>query len=547
MDAIVAKPYIAAAEQKLHYNDYVLTLADQILTELAAALNRFHETEHSKRYWNIVLGHWLQRYVSVAFDRYQTLDEAIKNYEVDGTTIFEATDYSLATRDSESFIWACNDDSWNHVLLSRLITYRGDIDANVDSTSLRGSFSVIRKETRERRAQIIRLIRKIVNRVNPILARDTDAFIVNSYLPIWEGIKLQLALGQVPQAWQSPSIASAPPDTGARANVILEHGQHKGFENYVRRQLPALIPTCYLEGYRAIARKAEALPWPKRPKFIYTSNNFDMDEFFKVWTGSKIEIGVPYYIGQHGGYQPNRARPKQPEIVISDRFLTWGWTDERKENIPAFAFKIVATRPKEFDPKGGLLLIEQPLPHWLGPLYLNTLDYYEYGVYAESQFCFAEALPTRIHRELTVRLHGTFKRLAWSDEERWRDRSPNTKIEPGIAHIQKLIAKSRLVVHSYDSTGIRETLALNIPTMCFWSGGLDHLLPSARPYYELLNSAEILIGSPKRAAELVALRWDNISKWWESTSVQNAREEFCSQYARTEAHPVRTMKRLLTS
>jgi len=42
------------------------------------------------------------------------------------------------------------------------------------------------------------------------------------------------------------------------------------------------------------------------------------------------------------------------------------------------------------------------------------------------------------------------------------------------------------------------------------------------------------------------LHWDDIEKWWGSDEVQNARKLFCQHYARTEKHPVRTLKYLLT-
>ena len=131
------------------------------------------------------------------------------------------------------------------------------------------------------------------------------------------------------------------------------------------------------------------------------------------------------------------------------------------------------------------------------------------------------------------------------EDLRWRDRCPHTKIELGIINIGKLIKKNRLVVHSYDSTGLLETLSLNIPTMCFWRDGLNHLLPSAKPYYELLADAGILFFSPEETAKSIALHWDDISGWWESEKVQDAIQVFCQQYARTVAHPVRELKNLL--
>ena len=103
-----------------------------------------------------------------------------------------------------------------------------------------------------------------------------------------------------------------------------------------------------------------------------------------------------------------------------------------------------------------------------------------------------------------------------------------------------------LTIYSYDSTGILESLALNIPIMCFWHKGMDDFLPSAKPYYKLLRNAGILHDSPEQAAAMVTRHCRNVGEWWESPKVQTAREQFCAQYARIEKKPVRTLKHLLT-
>ena len=115
MDATVAVPYGLQAEQKERDLNYLNVLSSQLLVEVADLLNAHHNTRHSLRYWNIVLGHWLARYVETAFNRYFTLEQALKNHDVSGTAIFDSNEYSLVTNDSLTCIRACNDDIWNHV------------------------------------------------------------------------------------------------------------------------------------------------------------------------------------------------------------------------------------------------------------------------------------------------------------------------------------------------------------------------------------------------------------------------------------------------
>lgn len=553
MDAVVAEPYGLEAGQKKRDLAYVEALSDQLLSELTASLNAYHHTQHNSRYWKIVLGRWLLRFVAVTFNRYHTLEQALNNYDVSGTTAFESAGYSLATDDSTNFIRAYNNDIWNHVIYSRILNYWGQVRIECDLEALRGVSGFkplpgVRGFTPQKAKGTVlkRLALYVVNKILPKFSRERDAFIISSYLPRTEEIKLQLSLLQCPQFWRSPPLNVAVHDAEKRRQFKLNMEGYHGFERFIRLSLPEIIPICYLEGYGQLVQQVESLPWPKRPQFIYTANNFDMDEIFKLWTGSRVEEGIPYIAGQHGNHAGTHVywgKQYVTEQAASSKFLTWGWTNDDANNIPAFVFTIAGKKFKRCNSKGGLLLIEFDNQDRQGP----QDDYFEFGIFQEEQFRFVERLPEAIRHQLVIRLHPSSRNSCWSGKQRWKDISPNTHIEPYGTPLQNLIDQSRLVVHSYDSTGILETLALNIPTICFWHGGLNHLLPSAKPYFELLRSAGILADTPEQAAKFITCHWGNIGEWWESSKVQDARETFCNQYARVEKNPIRTLKRLLTT
>ena len=546
MDAEVAAPYGLEPLQKDRDLSYVQSLSSQLLSESTVALNRIHGTGHTQRYWQIVIGQWLQRYVAVAFNRYSTLKQALDAHEVSGTTLFDSSSYSLATNDSLDFIWASNDDEWNHVFCGDVLRLLRTVDPDIEPAALREKTGFTQPVNHRPPAKPTGkdYVISAASRLLPKLARKGDAFITNTYLPPRVEARLEISLGQVPQFWKREPVKIVAPDAQVRRAFPLDEGDHTGFERFVRQQLSKVIPTCYLEGYRELVAQTGQLPWPARPRFIFTSNNFDTDEPFKAWTASKVEEGIPYFTGQHGNnYGTLRGSEKWTELVTCDAFYTWGWTNGSPKNVPAFLFKTAGRKAPSRDPKGGLMLIELPQTHRITP----QDSYYEFGLYQEDQFKFVSALPDRIRKELTVRMHPGSRQTRWSDEKRWADRSPGVPVDTGEASIRRLLERNRLVVHSYDSTGILETLAWNIPTLCFWQNGLDHLLPSAKPFYELLREAGILADTPEQAATLADLRWDNIDEWWDSAKVQEARKTFCAEYARTERMPVLTLRQLLLS
>lgn len=542
MDAIVAAPYGLVPGQKERDLAYILQLTDQLQIELVDVLNRFHKTNHGLRYWQILLGHWLRRYVEVVFNRYCSLEQALNTYNVSGTTSFECVNYSLVTSSSLEFIWAACDDIWNHVLYARIIKDLGRPRAEYLPTLTGVSRFRYSHNSRSRRG-VKGAIRVFLSKTLSLFCRTRDAYIASTYLTLWQELKLQISFGQFPQLWDSPALEEVEPDPDSRRNIRLPDAGTTPFERFARTMLSECLPTCYLEGYESLLRQTRRQPWPEKPRFIFVSNRFDTDEIFKAWVGQQVGLGTPYIVGQHGNnFGTLVGSLNWPELRTCDRYLTWGWQSKDPKHVPAFIFKTSSSPIKHDSLDGGLLLIEFFGTNRFGP----EDSYFDFGVFQEEQFRFVAALPRHIHDRLTVRIHPSHKLYRWFDEQRWADRSPSTHLETRPVPINCLIADSRLVVHAYDSTGILETLSMNIPTMCFWHGGLQHLDQSAKPYYEMLRCAGILHDSPECAAKMVAAHWNDLAGWWNGPDVQNARQVFCQNYARVERKPIQALKQRLT-
>lgn len=542
LDAVVATPVGADLVQRKREFESLQALAGRLLQELTASLNAEHGTHHNERYWNIVLGHWLSRYLSLSFNRYESVERALAEHKIDGTAVLDFDTYTLATQDSLSFLWASNDKIWNHVFYARALQHLGGppLEQRVPVQQITGY--IIPAAAADPRSGMRSRLVAWARHLLPKLSRETDAVVLDTHLTRLNELLLQLRMGQVPQLWSSPRPLALSIDLSRRKRLIEASG--KGFEHFSRELLGEVIPACFLEGYLPLTAAVDALPWPTRPKFIYTASSFDIDEGFKLWTASKVAQGAPYFTGQHGaGYGAHLYMQTKyaPELTTSDAFLTWGWTDGTPKTVPAFIFNAAGLKERRSIYDGGLLLVEasmlNQITHWD--------NYYEFSLYQEDQFLFAATLPEQIRHQLTVRLHGSHRKFEWNDVRRWQERDPEIVIDTGSIPIGRQMEKSRLIVYAYDSTGILECLRLNIPVLGFWRNGLSHLSEDAQPHYHQLIDAGILLSGPEEVAHRVSELWDNIAPWWNSAEVQRARAAFCMQFARTSAHPVRDLKTAL--
>lgn len=519
-------------------------IENDLFPKFCAVLNVLHGTEHGERFWKIVLGHWFRRYVHLVFNRLRSLEVCLDSNEIASLSVFTSEEGALVTRDSNTFNWCIQDDNWNDILLGKLFAVLDLHDLSVEyikkeisgADTPHSTFIVSRSQ--RGKEKIYQLVRNWAR----YLSRNSDALIVNSYLPLQQEFKLSLCLTQFPQWWISPRPKlDQRVDLKLRAEAAekLATNSLDNIEKAINSLLFDLLPICYLEGFSSILKSVEELEWPKKPKFIFTSNNYDSDEIFKLWTATKVELGVKYFVGQHGN-NFGTARYENPTVeeASSDVYITWGWSEGMPQHIPAFNFRTVGKSRMSSNPNGNLLLVE------LASAVSRSWEGSPFESYFNDQITFVKCLEQEARENLIVRLYQPKAFAAGNELARWNTFDGNIKIDV-YTEFWKLASQSRLLLFSYDSTGILEALALNLPLIAFWQNGLDHLRDSAIPYYEQMIQAGIFHLNPDSAARKVNEVWDDVDKWWMTTEVQNAREAFCSQYSRTSKNPIRDLKKIL--
>lgn len=546
MDAIVAPPYGTSQVQHDRDAAQAKALEEALFELLIPMLNQYHQKHCDSRYWKIILGHWLRRFTNVVFNRFRTLEQCVESHAISGTTAFSSQDYALVTQDSATFVQACNDAIWNNVFWSR-IQQLADISGfpvEIIDVPDAKQFEMGRPAP----STSVRIwLRRKLEAISARLSRQSSIFIINSYLPKKTAFWLHIALGQFPQLWSRERpriIADADPSLRQRLGLELAGQMDDILGKAAAQLLWETMPLCYLEGFGDVSANAERMGWPGNPKAIFTSNNFDSDECFKTWTANRVAKGTRYIVGQHGNnYGTERYLNPALEEEFCDKFITWGWPEDSPKYAKGFVLKYPVPGMLRHDADGGLLLVE------LAPAYQIYLHdrVVKFSAFFFDQTNLVGALPAAARDSLVVRLPGGSKIMHKNEIARWKAFDPSITVEDHRRPISQLIASSRLVVHSYDSTGILETLSQNIPTMAFWRDGYDHLKDEAIPYYAELEKVGIVHFSAESAARKISEVYDDVTHWWFGQEVQSARRYYCEQYAVNVDNPIRVLKSLLAS
>jgi len=542
LDAIVAKPYGIDMKQKEIDFLYINELVEGFIGEIAIALNNYHHIDKSVRYWRILIGHWLARCFAMLYNRYQTLKQTIELYDIGSTIFFKADNEVLATYDTRDIIQKSHDDIFNNILYAMILNCLDN--SQIDTIYIGLDNCVCKRDNLKGRRNFYNHLKE---KMFSLPQKHSKYFIASSYLPRMFELKLHLLLKQIPYRLnERVETIRTKIDIAAREE-LREHSlssDNKGFDRFIRNILWYLFPISLLEGYRENLDRVKNLSWPLKPKVIFTSNKFDHDDMFQLYTAEKTEHeGTKYLIGQHGNnYGTYKFNYCEKECLsVCDKFISWGWRNEIEKVKPAFIFKTCGKRQK-YDRKGFLLLVEKCLPERV-----ETWDVFsEFGDYMKEQLEFYRLLPNYIREKTIVRFQKrNFNPTEYSEELRWKEKYPNANYDSGTAGINKLISKSRLVIHSYDSTGTLETLSLNIPTLCFWRNGLDDLVSSARPYYQKMFDIGIFHNSPLSLVKTILRIWGNPTLWWETPAVQTAVKEFCNKYARNVRNPLNMLRDII--
>ena len=546
MDAAVVPPYGWREGQQDADYARVQQLYELLLGELGDELNRYHGTTFSRRYWRILIGPWLNTFVAIVFNRWATIQLALDRFRVSGSLVLDLPEEQVVPRDNVDFIYKWLSHEWNHAIFARILNGWTDVACQRLGRAETGGGGAQSEPARRlpRGGRVKEIVKRRLGRLSQMFSRDSDAFLISTYLPVTYQCLLQLALGQFPSLWHTETPDKVSADQTARKRLRCHSQASHGLEHCLRVLLSEQLPTIYLEGYPRLTEIVGSLPWPKRPRVIFTSSNMYSDEIFKAWAAERVEQGVPYVIGQHGGvYGTARfTRYEDHEAESADRVLTWGWSDGHPKHHPVAALRVVGSPSDSWKPEGHLLLVTTHGTRYSrDPWDTTHLE----SEYLEDQIRFATSIPPEIRSRMIVRLHPETAIYSLPHDAIWRDRCPEVQLELGIGKIEPLIRSCRCFVYTYNSTGFLETLARNIPTILFWNPAIERLRASAEPFYEALRAAGVLHYDPLSAARKIAEIWSDVGTWWKTPEVQSARIGFCRRYALLPEDPIAKIKAAL--
>lgn len=512
-----------------HARQEVNALYERILPEFAKGLETLHGVTHSARGWRIIAGPWLYHCISVLYDRYHGLEEALEKYPR-LTTWLWLPEKTFIPTDGYDFYYVMVTDAYNLWLYSRILQAMGhDFPVRPYFPGEVGEHPALpgfRRRLKALARELSKSFRRLMGWRCRVLGHAT-------YFPPRVDLRLMREmrgryLTSFPEPKKYPERAVDRRAREALASSISTNGR---FTEILKGLLPDLLPKVLVENFHDVRRVAEGCPTPAGGVLL-SAEAWHYDEFFKHQAALHVDSGGKLAGIQHGGtYGVHAFVPHlNHELEITDRYYTWGWTAAGREAkiTPFIASKWVG-RPTigASNRKDGILFVGTTEPRYLSLFQMAPCHMAEYF---NGQQRFLAALPTEYHATLVARF--VPEEFGWDYSARWRDNSPLSNIDDLARSFTARLEEVRLCVIDHFSTTWLEALSADKPTLLFGESAIADLDSQVGPFADLLREAGILYDTPEAVASAVTRIYPDVERWWTAPALQAARKKVCDHFAR---------------
>ena len=481
-------------------------------------LDDYHGVVRSERYYDILLGDFIERYLHLVYVATQDFKSEIELRDKASTTQQDTEKVKFrAYRTTLEFFL-----DYAKLPTLTLKTLRALIEFGTYGVSVSNDDFVIENAgSSGRRDKIIVSLLRLLRS-----AKSTQVLFVRPFsgrIPLsWLGAMASWRSWAAHDELDFEYLVEVSPDSAWRESKVLMINADSSFVEISCALISVFLPASLVEGFEPI-RRLVLVARPTRPDYLYSSQSLWNHLEFKILAAEWCEVGTKLLYHQHGGWYglDDLHVGERFECRVSDSYYTWGWSrggGQTRALSPVI--KPPLGQKKSCD---SLICFDQPpqiyrLQYFPLPGTLQTM----YDQVSE----FVKTRESKIH--LKIRMFPG----EYGDAQRQAIVAARPDAQFGnTGDIFDQYSVSRIVFHSYLGTSWLETLGTNIPTICFYDPDAYKFRSDAKSLIEALAQVGILHTSGTSAAMHANKIDDDVQGWWLSADVQLARANFTEKFA----------------
>lgn len=486
----MSQAYYWSLERIAHGIDECKKISESISEILHSELNCYHGINWSNEQYQKLLGNWPTLFIHTLYDRWHNPNRCLSD-QGQKTQMWLPSDF-------DDFSSVHSSDSVNAQIVGELHAIKNNNRHFCELPDF---------------IETLQYFKSFIFAKSPILINDPYFIHQSKWV---RRLRLFICLiGLFPHAsglfFYNQKRVSVKIDKAWRTKVKSADGMT--FYDACEMMLRRYIPVVFLEGFAMLRQCAKN----KQYHALYTANalNYSVPFCFIIASNPKIKL----LCHQHGGCYGMDLKhlPEDYERRVSDVYYTWGW--DEGENTKALTIP-PRIKPANVHKRRKVLIKCGHCPKYVHRIQFNPMGEMNNVMIAQT-IDFVKAVK---HMDVEI---------AYYPAEHGYSLRDYLKRE-GVVLAEKSQEDGKYAIHvcNYLASSWLETLAANLPTICFYDAKAYAFRTSAKRHVDALERVGILHHSPESAAEkLIAIR-ERTQDWWESDEVQKARMSFVDQYAR---------------
>ncbi|WP_075483178.1 LIC12162 family transferase [Candidatus Pelagibacter communis] len=524
--------------------EYLKDLKKKIIYPLTDTLNDYHKKNFSTNYWEIILGYWIHSFLMMMLERWRILENLPYkdvHYTLKTKNI-EDVDFIPQTLDEYNNIFWLSE--YSSSLYEKIIKYKYSNNFTIVKINSKKKIDIVRKKFLSKNIDFKNIFLKTYFLIFGWVLKNQKNAVIRTYLGTFEEIKLNFHLSQLP-TFVKNNYHLCRPQIQLRSKMRLNFNPTNDFEKLVLKNIFNFIPVSNLEGFQKEKKILNKIPLPKKPSSIFSSNIL-FKSLLSRYCAEKKEQGSKLILGCHGGsyghYKDHFC--EQQELLISDKYLSWGWANKNSKKIVKFG--ILRPKIKIKNLKKSFLTIIFPCN---APLEKSIESSVQASIQGEYIFAPVFNIINKFSEEVSKNLLLKFypRNFGKNEIEIFKNFNSKIKIDITGTKIENVLSNTKIFLSPYLGTGYLETLSMNIPTLIFVSKKLDCIREDAKPFYNLLKDVNIFFDDETELSNHINNVWNNHQDWWYSRKLQENRQKFCNNFALINPKKLDNLRNIILS
>lgn len=534
--------------------DYIFLekFRNELIDILSKELNNYYDTKKNKRYWNILLEPWLTTYVSIMFDRWQSINDALKINK------FSVNFYNSIMKKNHYFFFELSkslssDPIYNQKIFQRILLedyFKNKVNLKFINDKINFLFK------RDNYTDNFPFYRRVINQLlqlfdRILLKNKNNNFIYFPFSSMTMISKLRLKLlsnhkilfffNEIEEIEKkiNTRIQKEIKLSKLRTKKIKNKTNNK-FKRFIYKHILSDLPTAVLEDYKFIYELVSDIKI--NPKKIIASSNYWHKYSFKIWIAKKVLDGSTFNILDHGRGLPLQKELLNFESYFLDKKLSWHKPLSNKYiQVPALHYskykfsqsigKYCAVIGYEGHKYGNIINFHAQSSNSLKS-YFQIVNFYNN---LEGEIKKSFLIKTKKYKDFNY---------SWDLDSFYEKKIGKNKIYKKGNYIN-FINNSKILICTYPLTTLSDSILsskptiLIIPTDCyFFHSKFDKFIG------ELIHNKIIFYDAAKAAKHINDI-WSDPNLWWNSKIIVDLRHKYKQNFCNFDKNSIEKWCKIL--